>query len=155
MNAVMQHIEATKAARNRDEASIAHDLRRDEIRKRELWNNWNAVLVHLKTGVDQIKTGFPERYDQVDLHEVPSRQVLIHKTYFPSVDVEAGITLDGARIVVKKNIAKSSRDTQIETRDEVQIDVKGDSTFYVYEGKPVRADEVALVILKPVLDLLR
>jgi hypothetical protein len=145
-------IKKTRAARV--DAGIL-GLRRDRILKRELLRNLAAVQTACKSGVEQIRSEFP--HSRIEFLEIPSRAFTIRKPTFPAVTINAEISADGAAISIETARRRTANAQQNSSHDVVRIVVNvDDSTYYVHgdTGLPLCADQVASIILRPLLDAL-
>lgn len=153
MDAVARQIQAVKAAQEHSQNERNWELRCDEIRKRDLFTNWEAIRTAVKNGFEQVKTEFP--FAGIEYLEIPSRQLNIRKSSFPSVNVNVSISLDGSVILIKKQRRENANDQVDESSDGVCVEVNGNSTYYEYgDNNPVGVDEVAAIALQPILDSL-
>ena len=101
---------------------------------------------------EAIRARFPRL---VELHDIPSRTLLIRKPIFPAAIVRATMSLNGDSIVVEKS-RHESKDEIVgkEEKDIIMIDVENYSTFYVFDGRRIGVAEIAAIILEPIRDSL-
>lgn len=91
----------------------------------------------------------------MELHDIPSRTLLIRKPIYPAAEVRATMGLNGENIVVETH-RRESRDEIVgkDEKDIVSIEVGNYSTFYVFEGRHIGVADIAAIILQPIRDAL-
>jgi len=127
-------------------------IEREQVQRDQRIGNWDEVKAAVLPEFNAISARFPRL---VELHDIPSRTLLIRKPIFPAAIVRATMALNGESIVVEKS-RHESRDEIVgkEEKDIITIEVENYSTFYVFDGRRIGAADIAAIILQPIKDAL-
>jgi hypothetical protein len=127
-------------------------IEREQVQRDCRIANWDEVKAAVLPEFEAIRARFPRL---VELHDIPSRTLLIRKPIFPAAIVRAMMSLNGDSIVVEKSRHESKDEiTGKEEKDIITIDVENYSTFYVFDGRRIGVAEIAAIILQPIRDSL-
>jgi hypothetical protein len=127
-------------------------IEREQVQRDRRIANWDEVKAAVLPEFNAIRARFPRL---VELHDIPSRTLLIRKPIYPAAEVRATMALNGESIVVEKR-RHESRDEIVgkEEKDIITIDVENYSTFYVFDGLRIGVAEIATIILQPIRECL-
>jgi hypothetical protein len=125
-------------------------IERDQVQRDRRIANWDEVKAAVLPEFEAIRARFPRL---VDLHDIPSRTLLIRKPIYPAAEVRATMALNGESIVVETR-RHESRDEIVgkEEKDIITIEVENYSTFYVFGGRRIGVADIAAIILQPIRD---
>jgi len=127
-------------------------IKREQVQRDCRIANWDEVKAAVLPEFEAIRARFPRL---VELHDIPSRTLLIRKPIFPAAIVRATMSLNGDSIVVEKSRHESKDEIAgKEEKDIITIDVENYSTFYVFDGRRIGVAEIAAIILQPIRDSL-
>jgi hypothetical protein len=127
-------------------------IEREQVQRDRRIANWDEVKAAVLPEFEVIRTRFPLL---VELHDIPSRTLLIRKPIFPAATVRATMSLNGDSIVVETSRHESKDEIVGEEQKEIiTIDVENYSTFYVLDGRRIGVTEIASLILQPIRDSL-
>jgi hypothetical protein len=148
----IQAIKNAQAARADARISVR---RHDRILERELLRNFAAIQAACKSGTEQIRIEFPD--SRIEFLEIPSRAFTIRKPMFPAVVLNVEISADGAAISIQAERRRTANALPYSSKDVVRIAVNDDDSIYYVHGDesiPLHADQVAEIILRPLLEAL-
>jgi hypothetical protein len=146
-------IRAVKADDERELTERLWELRADEIRKRDLFSNLEAIRNATKAKFDRLRQGLPDRC--LEFTDNPARYFVMHNGGIPSVTVNVGMSVDGALLTIDTTRTSSPNDIPSKTADTVRVEATGSSTYYLYHDRSVTASEIADIALSPILHSLR
>jgi hypothetical protein len=127
-------------------------IEREQVQRDRRIANWDEVKATVISEFEAIKSRFPLL---VELHDIPSRTLLIRKPIFPAAIVRAAMSLNGDSIVVE--ISRHESKDEIAGKEETEIiaiDVENYSTFYVLDERRIGVAEIASIILEPIRESL-
>lgn len=117
--------------------------------------SWGAIMRSIRALVRDAKRKYGSDAERIEVIEVPARTVIVQLNQTPGAIVQASISLSGTRIEIKaqenRNLGKFPLPDQV-----IEVDPSGSSGVYTYDGQRLTSvDEVAEIILAPVLDYVR
>ncbi len=129
-----------------------HKAQMIEAKGPELWRN---LVSSIKQDVATFNESFPnDKTKHIDFHEVPSKSVILRKSYLPAVTVEARI--DTARQVIEYSVTETWNQNSPETPETRQLDLayEKDGNLYVRLGDAILTIEQASAhLLDPILKM--